>query len=663
MVLGAYGLFAMLTFAMQNLFFPQHPLQVSMMCGMGAAVFLLFLLQRTVLHPLEQLKAQLKALLITQEGEDNLARPFRSFSDEIDRLAIRFSLLQGQLRTAHNEVKQRVADKTSEFLDANRLLKEELEKWQQVENHTQQSYRDLTHMIDTANTPIFELDPAGIITEWNQAASSLTGYSKDEALGKSFVDTFLSPENRSAVQAILESAAKGDNTGNFEAHFCDRNGERKPMLLTVSVRHSLTGDSIGLFCVGQDITGVIADREKLEEQLETRTQELVITNAELTRVASAQEKLLANISHKLCTPLNSILGFTDLLSGEFYGKLNAKQSAYVQQVDKSGRQLLFLITDLIDISRTDSSAITLKATVINPKQLIRTVYTMIINQFIKKNVELIQEIDQDLPNIIADYIRSRQIILNLLLNALKYTSPGGRATLAVARENDFQIRCRISDTGVGICADEQSKIFSDFYQITREECDSSLHIAGSGLAVTRRLVELLGGTIGVESRPGNGTTFWFTLGGSLKSSGKEEMMASAHIPLTGPVSSGRRILVAEDNEANLIMICALLRTRGYKADVARDGKEAVEKAKALNPDLILMDIRMPVMNGIEATRQLRALPQFASTPIIAVTAGVDPWSWKQLLETGCTERLAKPISSSALFVILRRYLSVVPATI
>lgn len=656
MIVGTYGLCAVLNFALHRYSFPNNGLLAAMVSGIVMLVMLLLLLQLIIIRPIERLANSIPPAEDERRGVNGMQL---LLSDEIGRLAIEFCRLQQQLRKSNDKLEQRVTDRTSELLKTNHDLQQEVERMNQEKYATKQSYMELFRLIETINLPIFGVNNEGMFNEWNQRMSMLTGYNREEIMGKKAADILLADGERTFFETILTDASKGIVPGPFELTFRNQDGERKSILLTVASRQNTAGKIVGVIGAGQEITSIIAGREQLAIQLENRNRELDIANNELTRVASTQEKFLANISHRLCTPLNSILGFGDLLGGQFYGKLNAKQDEYVRRIDESGRQLFFLISDLLDITRIDSNTLTLNVVQIEPEEIFRTAYEMMADRFKKNEIELRLEIEKNLPKINADSVRSRQIVLNLLANALKYTPPKGMVIIAVEKENDFQIRCQISDTGIGIAAGEKGKIFCEFYQAPRPG-GGSFHGAGIGLAVSRRLVELQGGGIGVESRPGDGSTFWFTLGicpEKENRDGKEEKPVPAINRLPARCSFRGRILVVEDNDSSLIMICALLRTRGYEADVARDGKEAVEKACALKPDLILMDIRMPVMDGIEATRQLRAMPEFSATPIIAVTAGVDPWSWEQLLEAGCSERLAKPIASNELFLMLNRYLN------
>lgn len=402
------------------------------------------------------------------------------------------------------------------------------------------------------------------------------------------------------------------------------------------------------------------EHRNLERTVESRTEELrqslktlEDTNLRLEEANRHKNQFLSSMSHELRTPLNAVLGFADLMQGQFFGKLNEKQLSYVTQIDGSGKHLLALINDLLDMAKIDAGSMELEPEEIHPEECMNGVAAMMNAQFRKKQLTVETSIDPEVPSVTADGRKWKQIMLNLLSNAIKYTPEGGRIGIRTKMEGDF-LRIEVSDTGVGIEPEEQEKIFSEFHQAEHVR-DEQLGGTGIGLALTRRLVELHGGKIGVESEPGSGSTFWFTL--PLGEGAAEEPSAAVgEAEAAEPAVTGRRILVAEDNDANLSMILDMLRVHDHKVAVAKNGQEAVDLAQSHKPELILMDVRMPVIDGLEATRQVRAMQEFAEIPIIALTASVGPEAEKRCLDAGCTEHLAKPIQSKDLFAVLQRHL-------
>jgi len=406
---------------------------------------------------------------------------------------------------------------------------------------------------------------------------------------------------------------------------------------------------------------LVQERQNLEHTVELRTEELRKSlqrvedaNLRLQEADRAKSRFLSSMSHELRTPLNGILGFADLLRGQFFGPLNEKQLSYVNQIDDSGKHLLALINDLLDMAKIDAGAMELELCELSPEECCGSVVAMMSSQFKKKNIQLKSFMDPELDIMIADLRKMKQIMLNLLSNALKYTPEGGQIEFRVTKEGDSQLKAEVSDTGIGIEASELDKIFSEFHQADRVR-DEQLGGTGIGLALTRRLVELHGGEIGVESELGKGSTFWFRL--PLKKPARKEadlLKEEAITEKSGP--TGHRILVAEDNEVNLAMLLDMLSIQGHNVVVVKNGQEAIDLAQSHKPELILMDMRMPVMNGLEATQRLREMPEFADVPIIALTASTGSEAEDRQVTAGCTEHLAKPIQSKELFEVLGKYL-------
>ncbi len=397
-----------------------------------------------------------------------------------------------------------------------------------------------------------------------------------------------------------------------------------------------------------------------EETLEVRTRELGETlktveqmNLQLKEANQERSRFLSSMSHELRTPLNAILGFTDLLRGKFFGSLNDKQLGYVTQIEKSGKHLLDLINDLLDIAKIDAGATELNLEEFDPKEFLLGSVTLMQPQFKKKDLQVKLFLDPSLNTLTGDRRRCNQIMLNLLSNAYKYTPQNGRIEVRILNKGDVA-KFLVSDTGIGIPQEHQENIFSEFHQADRER-DENLGGTGIGLALTRRLVEFHGGQIGVESEEDKGSTFWFTLPVNAQSPQQTPSVEEAP-KLNDSAVSGKRILVVEDNEVNLAMILDMLSICDFKVIVARNGQEALDLTTANKPDLILMDIRMPVMDGLEATRRLRAQPEFETLPILALTASAGQEGKEKCFEAGCTAHLSKPIQSKELFEALSKHL-------
>ncbi|MDM8560774.1 ATP-binding protein [Candidatus Parabeggiatoa sp. HSG14] len=403
---------------------------------------------------------------------------------------------------------------------------------------------------------------------------------------------------------------------------------------------------------------LVKERHSLEQKVIERTQELQKslkkledTNLSLEQSNRAKAHFLSSMSHELRTPLNGILGMSDMLHEQFFGPLNEKQLSYVVQITKSGKHLLSLISDLLDTAKIDAGTMELALEKTAIEEIIATSISMMKSQFKAKNLQVEMVIDPTLPLMLVDIRKCKQIMLNLLSNAIKYTASNGWIKVHVFQDSSM-LKVIVSDNGMGIERKELDKIFSEFHQADRVR-DQELGGTGIGLALTRRLVELHGGEIGVESELGKGSFFWFTIPIKTQiqiTQDAQEKSKIANFP------HNSRILVAEDNEVNLMTILDMLSIHEHQVAVAKNGQEAIDLAQTHNPELILMDIRMPVMNGMEATKRLRAMPQFKNTPIIALTASTGDDAEKQQMIAGCTAHLPKPVVTKELFAVLQKYL-------
>ncbi|UCD11295.1 MAG: response regulator [Nitrospinaceae bacterium] len=415
---------------------------------------------------------------------------------------------------------------------------------------------------------------------------------------------------------------------------------------------------IDLFAIW--ITGILCYVYKRDEAiLEERARELGESltkleefNQRLQEASRHESQFLSSMSHELRTPLNAIMGFTDLLQGQFFGKLNEKQLGYISQIEKSGRHLLDLINDLLDMAKIDAGATSVEWEEFHPRECLLTVDLM-NPQFRKKDLQVETFLDPNLSVMTGDRRKCKQIMLNLLSNAYKYTPRNGRIDIRIVPEKGG-VKISVTDTGIGISKKDQSRIFSEFQQSNRAR-DEGLGGTGIGLALTRRLVKLHGGEIGVQSELHEGSTFWFTLPHK-RLAKKEEVKPEDRIKAELTNKTGNRILVAEDNKVNMSMILDMLSVYDHKVFVAHNGQEAIEAAITHEPDLILMDIRMPRVDGLEATRRLRKMAKFSKTPIIALTASVGSETREKCLQAGCSKHLSKPIQSKELFDAIKHYL-------
>jgi len=391
----------------------------------------------------------------------------------------------------------------------------------------------------------------------------------------------------------------------------------------------------------------LRERQQAEQQLTQRNEELI-------RATRLKDEFLANMSHELRTPLNAILGMTEGLQDEVFGEVTSQQIKALTTIERSGSHLLSLISDILDVAKIESGQVELdlQPTAIAP--LCQSSIAFIKQQALKKQIQLSVNVPSHVPDIILDERRIRQVLINLLNNAVNFTPTGGQITLdiTVGQPIDQEsaqpyLRFAVSDTGIGVSPDNINSLFQPFVQI-----DSALNRqyqgTGLGLVLVKRIVELHGGRINLTSELGVGSCFMIDLPYQVSVIIPAQQTLEAEVtpdnpnpvpqPTTVPL-----LLLAEDNEANISTISSYLTAKGYRIELAKDGQEAISQAVTLSPVLILMDIQMSGMDGLEAMQKIRAIPQLELTPIIALTALAMEKDRDRCLAAGATDYLTKPI--------------------
>ena len=505
-------------------------------------------------------------------------------------------------------------------------------------------------LIEASRDPLFTISPEGKITDLNEATVKVTELSREQLIGTDFFNYFTKPDK--AREGYQQVFAKG-----FVADFplTIKDGKLTDVLFNGSVYKDEKGNVLGAVVVARDITEQKRFEKELTEaivfaELATGVAEEAKTKAEsATHLAEdavkAKQQFLSNMSHEIRTPMNAIIGFTKVL---LKTELSAKQKEYLTAIKLSGDALIVLINDILDLAKVDAGKMTFEQTPFKMALSISAMLHMFEPKIQEKNLELVKEYDDRIPEVLlGDPVRLHQIILNLVGNAVKFTTKG-KITVSVRLlsedEKKVTIEFSITDTGIGIAEDKMGKIFENFQQASSRT--SRLYGGtGLGLSIVKQLVEPQGGSITVKSKIDEGSVFSFILDFQKTNAQVEEETELLGFDIE---IKNIKILVVEDIALNQLLMKTLLDDFGFEQDIAGNGKIAIEKLKTKSYDIILMDLQMPEMNGFEATEHIRKTMN-SKIPIIALTADVTTVDLEKCKAVGMNDYIAKPVDERLLY--------------
>ena len=511
----------------------------------------------------------------------------------------------------------------------------------------------------------YMFDADGRFVRWNRRFNDATTYTDQELAAMKAADFFRGDDKKRIAEAARRVFAEG--LADIEADLAPAKGPTIPCRFT-GVRATI-GDESFLLGVGLDISENRRNlakleeyRQHLEQMIEARTADLSVAKEAAEAANRAKSTFLANMSHELRTPMNAIMGMTGMALRR---AVDPKLHDQLTKVDLASRHLLAVINDILDISKIEAERLTLERIEFRLQDVVANLKSLINLKIQEKNLALVVEMDGTLPGqaLLGDPLRLGQILINLTSNAIKFTPDGGeigiRAQCVHDSSHDVALRFEVRDTGIGISSEEQQRLFLAF-----EQSDSSMTRkyggTGLGLAISKRLVHMMSGDIGVTSAPGCGSTFWFTArfdkAGNSVSPQRAPSPDSAEAQLKQRFR-GAKILVAEDEPINQEVLLGILADAGLATNLAEDGAAAVALARQNDYDLIMLDMQMPRMNGVEAARAIRALPSYAHTPILAVTANAFSEDRQTCLAAGMNEHIAKPVDAAMVYQSLLRWLS------
>ena len=608
------------------------------------------------------------SLLIVAAAARRLTRPLNKLAEAAQQLGQGERAIRATVDPADSMEIRRLAEAFNQMADHIQQAQLTLEDKVQERTHELAHERDSAQRyLDIARVMLLVLDNAGQIVMINRKGCEILGLPEDQLIGLNWFQHFL-PENEvDRVRRYFQEITQGNLTviDHYENTIIDNARQARLIAWNNALLRNEGGEIIGILSSGEDITErkqteleLIRHRDHLEERVRERTEALSVAKEAAEAANHAKSAFLANMSHELRTPMNAIIGFSHILGRN---NIDAGQRDKLNKISGAASHLLQLLNDILDLSKIEAERLTLDHASFQLNTILSNINSLVSERLEEKSLSLHRHIDPTLSTLylIGDALRLQQILLNFVGNAIKFTERG-QIDIYIehqATENGWlTIRFTVSDTGIGIAETAQPRLFQAF-----EQADSSTTRkfggTGLGLAINKRLVKLMGGEVGVSSQLGQGSTFWFTARFQLATTSEAPAPIAKSQNNDGSAEQTLRtryatacILLVEDDLINQEVARELLSIdAGLQVDLAEDGEEAVAMASTKAYDLILMDMQMPRLDGLGATRLIRQHPDRQGVPILAMTANAFEDDRQKCYDAGMNDFISKPVDPNTLF--------------